>query len=478
MTHPLVHRLALALVAAGAVGLTVTLGPRPVAARADNVPAPPRPFAWQGTGSCASGACHNAGSSHGTADAPTRLSEYTTWVSKDPHARAYAVLFSERSQTVERNYRQLGAGVAAHAERDVYCLKCHVDPSVEKVPEEAPVSFSDGVGCESCHGAAERWLAPHAQPGWKGLPRSVKTAYGMTDTKDLRVRAETCVECHVGSARCEVNHDLIAAGHPRLNFEYSWYLALYQQYQHWDLAADLAREPDYEARAWELGQAVSATAALKLLAVRAHGAEVGSKPWPEFAESDCYACHQQLSGQPGNWGRGAGKPGLAVGNPHWNAWYVGLAKDHPAGQSDPELQRGIDELAKRMSNRLPDPKAVAADADALAARFAAWLPKEGSRRSLDADGLRRRLATLSDASETAVRGYTWDEAKQTALAMQAHYRALWYLDPAGRDPKLGTAIWDWSKLMRFPVGQDSPPPHDPTRLSSEYQHIHDLTNAR
>ena len=85
---------------------------------------------------------------------------------------------------------------------------------------------------------------------------------------------------------------------------------------------------------------------------------------------------------------------------------------------------------------------------------------------------------MSSADEEAVRGYTWDEAKQTALAMQATYRALWYLDPARRDPKLGAAIWDWSKLMRFPTGQDSPPPHDPARLGGEYRHVHDLTNAR
>src|SRR5262249_55514821 len=160
---------------------------------------------------------------------------------------------------------------------------------------------------------------------------------------------------------------------------------------------DRARDPDYEARAWELGQALSAKAALKLLAARAHGAESGSKPWPEFAEYDCYACHQQLSGQPGNWGRGAAKPGLAVGNPHWNAWYVGLAPATPAGQADTEVPRRISELAKLMSERLPDPKAVGDGSDALAGRFEAWLQGAGSRRAPDPDGLRRRLAALSGA---------------------------------------------------------------------------------
>jgi hypothetical protein len=61
--------------------------------------------------------------------------------------------------------------------------------------------------------------------------------------------------------------------------------------------ADHKKYSDFEARAWLLGQVVSAKAALDLLKYRAdpeHG-----KPWPEFAEYGCFACHHNLQDQAG-----------------------------------------------------------------------------------------------------------------------------------------------------------------------------------
>ena len=49
---------------------------------------------------------------------------------------------------------------------------------------------------------------------------------GMIDTKNLLVRAPTCASCHVGSADQDMNHDMIAAGHPPLRFEQASYEAL------------------------------------------------------------------------------------------------------------------------------------------------------------------------------------------------------------------------------------------------------------
>ena len=57
--------------------------------------------------------------------------------------------------------------------------------------------------------------------------------------------------------------------------------------------------PDYYARLWLLGQAVTSHAAVDLLVSRAEGSlvppEKTGKPWPEFAEYACYACHKNLS---------------------------------------------------------------------------------------------------------------------------------------------------------------------------------------
>ena len=74
----------------------------------------------------------------------------------------------------------------------------------------------------------------------------------MRPTKDLLARGQACAECHVGKGTADVNHDLIAAGHPRLNFEYGSQLAKLPK--HWRVADDKARHPDYEAKVWALGQ--------------------------------------------------------------------------------------------------------------------------------------------------------------------------------------------------------------------------------
>src|SRR5438445_6397707 len=55
-------------------------------------------FQLQGVSSCAAMACHNNAAAPGVSGA-----EYTTWIDKDKHARAYEVLFSNRSRHIEKN---------------------------------------------------------------------------------------------------------------------------------------------------------------------------------------------------------------------------------------------------------------------------------------------------------------------------------------------------------------------------------------
>ena len=86
--------------------------------------------------------------------------------------------------------------------------------------------------------------------------------------KDLGNRARACTDCHVGGDRAEVNHDLIAAGHPALLFENSSFLDRYRPYQHWSEAEDRRRHPAFEVETWAVGQVVSGKAAMKLLAAR------------------------------------------------------------------------------------------------------------------------------------------------------------------------------------------------------------------
>src|SRR5262249_36477726 len=165
---------------------------------------------------------------------------------------------------------------------------------------------ADGVGCESCHGPSARWLGPHTTIDWRQESRPVKEGLGLYDTKTLARRAEICAGCHVGDrsrnglpAR-DVNHDLIAAGHPRLTFELASYLDNVPA--HWDEQDENSgpvgpnqRAKDFSIRAWAIGQWASENAALDLTAGRA---EVPGAPWPELSEYDCFACHHDLRDDP------------------------------------------------------------------------------------------------------------------------------------------------------------------------------------
>src|SRR5260370_133624 len=145
----------------------------------------------------------------------------------------------------------------------------------------------------------------------------------MHATKNLVYRAQTCVDCHVGTADREVNHDVMACGPRCLNFEYSAYLALYPK--HWSDRAEQERYPDLEARAWAVGQVVSAQAALQLLEARARAAESKKAPWPEFAEYDCYACHHDF--QTRSWREKRGYADRLPGSLPWGTWYTPMLRD-------------------------------------------------------------------------------------------------------------------------------------------------------
>ncbi len=88
----------------------------------------------------------------------------------------------------------------------------------------------------------------------------------MTPTTEITARVNLCVGCHIGKAGQDVDHDLLAAGHPRLDFEF--FLLLRGTPQALGRAAPLRDQADRDAQAWALGQAVSAREALGLLSLR------------------------------------------------------------------------------------------------------------------------------------------------------------------------------------------------------------------
>jgi hypothetical protein len=341
-----------------------------------------------GVASCASMACH-----HGNGPRGSPGSEYSTWVAVDPHAKAYRVLFNAESQ---RMHEALAKGGAAH--ENPLCLKCH--GMGDGVPQAIQ---ADGVGCERCHGPAGAWKSTHYLPGFDRATPSFKDL-----RSDLVVRVEVCVDCHVGKGDMQVDHDLIAAGHPRLRFEYAGYYASYPR--HWgDRHKGVVED---EVRSWLVGELTSAKAAVELLAARAGDA---GRDWPEFAEYSCAACHHGL--------RADSKP--RRGELQWGTWYnamlPAIAEARPCdAASQTRLGELLKKLGEEMKKRVPARKAVQHDALAAAELLAAWR-KAVAAKGLDAAQV-RALAAAVARQESATE--SWDGGVQLYLSLAALYQSL------------------------------------------------------
>jgi hypothetical protein len=75
---------------------------------------------------------------------------------------------------------------------------------------------TDGVGCEACHGPADKWIRSHTAPG---ATHADNVAKGMYPTEKPVEQAKLCLSCHVGDSSRFVSHRIMGAGHPRLSFE-------------------------------------------------------------------------------------------------------------------------------------------------------------------------------------------------------------------------------------------------------------------
>lgn len=125
------------------------------------------------TGSKFCAACHKSGKG-GTA--------YAVW-EKSAHAKAYQTLLSENAKKVAK---EKGLKVAPNEAPE--CLKCHVTGGGVAKNVEATFKKEEGVGCESCHGAASGYKMMHS----KGDMAKNKEAGMIIPAKDEKL----CVTCH------------------------------------------------------------------------------------------------------------------------------------------------------------------------------------------------------------------------------------------------------------------------------------------
>jgi hypothetical protein len=183
-----------------------------------------------GASTCASTGCHGGGGQN--------QNQFYVWSLRDFHSqRPFATLTTARSKQIADS---LHIKDPANESR---CTSCHAPLSeVPEVRRGEAFKVSEGVSCESCHGAAENWLRAHTRSDWTHADR---TFAGMRDLRNLYVRANICVACHQ-----TVETPLLKAGHPELIFELDGQSVA--QPKHWREATSWSG-----AQTWMVGQAVA-----------------------------------------------------------------------------------------------------------------------------------------------------------------------------------------------------------------------------
>ncbi len=238
-----------------------------------------------GVATCAASQCH--GSAAPRDSSAVMQNEYVTWTRDDPHARAYATLSSDASRAIAA---RLGIGPATAAK---ICLDCHAD-NVAAARRGEKFQLSDGVGCEACHGGAERWLSTHYNT--PAVDHTASLAAGLYATEDPAARAQLCLSCHLGTADKFATHRIMAAGHPRLSFELDTFTELWRtagRQPHYRVDADYAARKDTyrHSYTWAVGVIAEARARMRLVLHR--GFDSGAM-FPELGLYDCHACHRSM----------------------------------------------------------------------------------------------------------------------------------------------------------------------------------------
>lgn len=264
---------------------------------------------YVGVATCSGSTCHGRSEPTG---AVVRQDELRLWqdVSSPAgaHSRAWRVLTEPRARAIAA---RLGVGEAASAPM---CLGCHATPAAPGA-RGARFQLSDGVGCESCHGAASGWLASHYAVGGA---HSANVARGLVPLDDPRARAGRCLDCHFGSREEGqfVDHRIMAAGHPRISFELDLFTTLQQHHNEDEDYIRRKRRPDAVAT-WAVGQAMALERSLTLFAAPGRGSR---GLFPEFYFFDCHSCHRRISDDPRFEPSKAANPGRPIpsGTPPWN----------------------------------------------------------------------------------------------------------------------------------------------------------------
>lgn len=290
---------------------------------------------------------------------------FSRW-ENDPHSQAYSKLLSKDSQRIVASLSHGTLDVASPEYKKILreqCVSCHAN---ETTPDSQIIEH--GVDCFVCHGPPNAWGKEHySDTTDRGSQRFEGTL--RRNMKSLVERAKMCSSCHVGELNRgpglqdrEVDHRLMAAGHPPTYFDFEHYLERYLK--HWDMKKeneDLERDkkfPPYER--WRVGKLVSAQVRLELLQDRAKRAMDGASStpheWPELTEYSCSNCHHQIDSQ--SW-----RQQVRSSNAYtWDEWYLeGIELAWPGADDEKFVKpwrSAYSALKSSMESRFPDPKVI------------------------------------------------------------------------------------------------------------------------
>jgi len=358
----------------------------------------------EGVSSCDGSTCH--GSAAPRNDRNVRQDEYLIWAEEDRHSqRAYKVLLNRDSKRISKN---LGRKQPPH--QDNLCLDCHADnpPPDKRRTTNNEFNISDGVGCEGCHGGAERYLRPHDS----GSTHAKNIELGMYPTDEPVARTRLCLSCHLGDRKKFVDHRLMGAGHPRQSFEVALFSIL--QPYHWEPDDDYTargKQAPSDVKLWAIGQAIAVDEVLDALMDPKRNS-LGL--FPELVLYDCQACHHGID-KLRRWrprkSTGLGPGVVRLNDSNFLMLIQALQIIDPAGAK--QLRTDLKALHQGASEGRGDPKTVAKK---IRANIAKLLPKMEAWK-VDAKVLRKLSANLfKDALTGEYADYAGSE--QAAMALQ------------------------------------------------------------
>ena len=402
----------------------------------------------RGAASCAASSCHGGPLAAVSSTTVPRGSEYPLFIENDPHSRSWRTLNSPESIEILTKLGILKSGAIVQPKAWENCLACH-NTDRKVLTDDASPEIVEGVGCESCHGPSQAWYASHYQG--PETVRIAKSELGLIDTKPLLQRARTCTLCHVGAKDRDMNHDIIAAGHPALYFDMAVYHDAYPK--HWREAE--SEDKAFRAKLWWAGQVAKADAELELLEARTTSNHTVSV-WPEFAMFQCTSCHVTLDGSPSE-PNASPAPNAIVWDTlgkasvrRWNLRGVELLLEgasQPGSQQGDASKKSLEELLAAINTPNAPRESITNRATLLRNQIARQLSQENTRLGRWTTQSQQQQAL--DRLQQSVDTQDWEQA---ALAYVAAWTAIHQPPSSGLKDDMATI----RNGLVFPLRSQSP----------------------